>query len=241
MANRVVIPGRLATRTKKVAYSGAMIQGTWRDRFRLATLAAVAFVLAHDLVFLLTDGGSFGLALARTGHGDQWTGTVIVVAGLALSLAFAGAVRLMRLSRLAAELDAGEISVREGRPSDLLSHLLKAWLLILPVALVLFVIVENLEHLSVGLPAPGLSVLGSTQYHSVLGVFAVVSILAALVDALYRWRRDVLVARIEAARARLQHGRVVVVQRHLPWLDRRHASITSNLISGRAPPLRAVA
>ena len=64
-----------------------MITGHWRDQFRLAALAAVAFVLAHDLVFLLTDGGSYGLALARTGHGDQWTGTVILVAALALSLA----------------------------------------------------------------------------------------------------------------------------------------------------------
>jgi hypothetical protein len=225
----------------KVAYSTPMIQGTWRDRFRLGTLAAVAFVLTHDAVFLLTDGGSFGLALARTGHGDQWTGTVIVVAGLAISLAVAGAVRLVRLSHLAAELNAGDIAVLEGRPSDLLSHLLKAWLLILPVALVLFVIVENLEHLSVGLPAPGLGVLGSAQYHSVLGLFAVVSLLAALVDALYRWRRDVLVARIEAARTRVRHGSAVLVRRHLPWLDRRHASITSNRISGRAPPLRAIA
>ena len=68
-----------------------MIPAPWRDRFRLAALAAVAFVLAHDLVFLLTDGGSYGLALARTGHGDQWTGTVIVVAALAAGLAIAGA------------------------------------------------------------------------------------------------------------------------------------------------------
>jgi hypothetical protein len=218
-----------------------MIQATWRDRFRLATLAAVAFVLAHDTVFLLTDGGSFGVALARTGHGNQWTGTVIVVAGLAIGLAIAGAIRLVHLSRLAAELDSGELSVREGRPADLFSHLLKAWLLILPVALVLFVIVENLEHLSVGLPAPGLSVLGSAQYHSVLGVFAVISLLAALVDALYRWRRDVLVARIEAARARLLHPRTGLIRHRVPWLDRRHASVLGHSISGRAPPLAAAA
>ncbi len=218
-----------------------MIQGSWRDQFRLATLAAVAFVLAHDTVFLLTDGGSFGQALARTGHGDQWTGTVIVVAGLAISLAIAGIGRLARLSRIARELDAGGISVAEGRPVDLLSHLLKAWLLILPVALLLFVVVENLEHLSVGLPAPGLAVLGSVQYHSVLGVFALVSLLAALVDALYRWRRDVLVARIAAARARLGRSPRVVGGRRVPWLDRRHASITSNRISGRAPPLPVLA
>ena len=232
---------RATAQRRKVAYSGPMIPGNWRDRFRLATLAAVAFVLAHDTVFLLTDGGSFGVALARTGHGDQWTGTVLIVATLALSLAAAGALRLLRLSRLARDLDAGDISVREGRPADLVSHLLKAWLVILPVALIVFVIVENLEHLSVGLPAPGLAVLGSAQYHAVLGVFAVVSLGAALVDALYRWRRDVLVARIEAARARLRHPRSVAAPDRLPWLDRRHASIIGNRISGRAPPLHLLA
>lgn len=218
-----------------------MIQATWRDRFRLAALAAVAFVLAHDTVFLLTDGGSFGLALARTGHGDQWTGTVIVVAGLALALAVAGAFRLVGLSRLARELDAGDLSVHEGRIADLAGHLLRAWLLILPVALALFVVVENLEHVSVGLPAPGLAVLGSYQYHSVLAVFAAVSFLAALVDALYHWRRGVLVARIAAARARLQRRPIAVVRCGLPWLDRSHASVRSNRISGRAPPRSAVA
>jgi hypothetical protein len=218
-----------------------MIQATWRDRFRLAALAAVAFVLAHDTIFLLTDGGSFGLALARTGHGDQWTGTVIVVAALALALGLAGAYRLVGLSRLARELDAGDRSVQEGHLADLAAHLLRAWLLILPIALALFVVVENLEHLSVGLPAPGLAVLGSAQYHAVLAVFATVSFVAALVDALYHWRRDVLVARIEAARARLQRRPTAVVRYGLPWLDRSHASVTSNRISGRAPPRCAVA
>lgn len=225
----------------KVAYSDRMIPGNWRDRFRLATLAMVAFVLAHDLVFLTTDGGSFGLALARTGHGDQWTGTVIVVASLAIGLAVFGSIRLIGLSRLARELNAGSISVRAGRVSDLAVHLVRAWLLILPVALVLFVGVENLEHISVGLPAPGLSVLGSTQYHSVIAVFALVSFLAALVDALYRWRRDLLVARIDAARARLQRRPTQVVRHGLPWLDRRHASIADTRISGRAPPRSALA
>ena len=218
-----------------------MITGHWRDQFRLAALAAVAFVLAHDLVFLLTDGGSYGQALARTGHGDQWTGTVILVAGLALSLAILGALRLISLSTLAHQLTATDQSVQAGSLGDLLGHLVRAWLVILPVALALFVGVENLEHLSVGLPAPGLSVLGSTQYHSVVFVFMLVALLAAVVDALYRWRRDILVARIAAARARRRHGRVVVLRHRLPWVDRRHASITGNRISGRAPPQGAVA
>ena len=225
----------------QVAYSAPMTEGHWRARFRLGALAAVAFVLAHDLVFLLTDTGSYGLALARTGHGGQWTGTVILVAALALALAVLGAIRLISLARLAGELDAGDITVRAGAIRDLAGHLVRAWLTILPVALVLFVGVENVEHLSVGLPAPGLSVLGSSQYHSVFAVFALVSLLAALVDALYQWRRDLLVARIEAARDRLRHRAARVARHDLPWVDRRHASIIGNGLSVRAPPQRALA
>ena len=225
----------------QVAYSAPMTEGHWRARFRLGALAAVAFVLAHDLVFLLTDSGSYGLALTRTGHGEQWTGTVILVAALALALAVLGAIRLISLSRLAGELDAGNITVRAGGIPDLAGHLVRAWLTILPVALVLFVGVENVEHLSVGLPAPGLSVLGSSQYHSVFAVFALVSLLAALVDALYQWRRDLLVARIEAARDRLRHRAALVARHDLPWVDRRHASIIGNGLSVRAPPQRALA
>lgn len=225
----------------QVAYSAPMTEGHWRARFRLGALAAVAFVLAHDLVFLLTDTGTYGLALARTGHGEQWAGTVILVAALALALAVLGAIRLISLSRLAGELDAGDITVRAGAIWDLAGHLVRAWLTILPVALVLFVGVENVEHLSVGLPAPGLSVLGSSQYHSVFAVFALVSLLAALVDALYQWRRDLLVARIEAARDRLRHRAALVARHDLPRVDRRHASIIGNGISVRAPPQRALA
>jgi HAMP domain-containing protein len=225
----------------QVAYSAPMTEGHWRARFRLGALAAVAFVLAHDLVFLLTDTGSYGLALTRTGHGEQWTGTVILVAALALALAVLGAIRLISLSRLAGELDAGDITVRAGAIRDLAGHLVRAWLTILPVALVLFVGVENVEHLSVGLPAPGLSVLGSSQYHSVFAVFALVSLLAALVDALYQWRRDLLVARIEAARDRLRHRAALVARQDLPWVDRRHASIIGNGLFVRAPPQRALA
>jgi hypothetical protein len=213
-----------------------MIPAQWRDRFRLAALAAVAFVLAHDLIFLITDGRLYGVALAQTGHGDQWTGTVVIVAGLATTLAIVGIARLISLTRLARELDAGDLTVSRGRLGDLGGLLLRSWLVILPIALLLFIVVENLEHLSVGLPAPGLSVLGSSQYHSVIGVFVVVSMLAALVDALYRWRRDILVARIEAARARLARRPARIARRSLPWVDIRHASITGNRISGRAPP-----
>jgi hypothetical protein len=214
-----------------------MIPGPWRDRLRLAALAVVALVLAHDLVFLLTDGsGGYGVALAQTGHGTQWTATVVVVAALAISLTIFGTARLISLTHEARELEGHGASVRSGRTTDLAGHLVQAWLVILPVSLALFVLVENLEHLSAGLPAPGLAVLGSVEYHGVLGVFALVSLLAALVEALYRWRRDVLIARIQAARARLARRPARVARRALPWVDLRHAAIIGHRISGRAPP-----
>ena len=213
-----------------------MIPARWRDRMRLAALALVALVLAHDLVFLLTDGGGYGLAMARTGHGDQWTAAVLIVALLAVCLAMVGSVRLVSLSRQARALEGARATVPSGRLADLAGHLARAWLLILPLSLVLFVLVENLEHVSAGLPAPGLGVLDSVQYHGVIGVFVLVSFLAALVEALYRWRRDILIARIEAARARLRRRPARVARRALPWVDLRHAAIIGNRISGRAPP-----
>ena len=76
-----------------LAYSAPMIDRTWRDRGRLGILVAVTFVLAHDVAFLLTYGSSWQALLARTGHGDGWTETVLVVAGLSVALAFAGAWR----------------------------------------------------------------------------------------------------------------------------------------------------
>jgi hypothetical protein len=213
-----------------------MIPARWRDRIRLAALALAALVLAHDLVFLLTDGSSYGVAMAQTGHGAQWTATVLIVAVLALSLAVLGSFRLVSLTRQARELEGTRATVRSGRLTDLAGQLVRSWLVILPVSLALFVVVENLEHLSVGLPAPGLGVLGSVQYHGVIGVFVLVALVAALIDALYRWRRDVLIARIEAARARLARRPATVTQRALPWVDLRHAAIIGNRISGRAPP-----
>ncbi len=213
-----------------------MIPARWRDRIRLAALALTALVLAHDLVFLFTDGSLYGVAMAQTGHGAQWTATVLIVAILAISLAALGSFRLVSLSRQARELEGARATVRSGRLTDLAGQLVRSWLVILPVSLALFVVVENLEHLSVGLAAPGLGVLGSVQYHGVIGVFVLVSLVAALIDALYRWRRDVLIARIEAARARLARLPARVARRALPWVDLRHAAIIGNRISGRAPP-----
>jgi hypothetical protein len=195
--------------------------------------------MAHNLIFLVTYDEDVGPALARTGHGAQWIATLVLVAILAAALLVAGVVRLVQLSRLAGELDARAIGTATGGSSDLARGLGRAWLQILGCSLVVFVGVENLEHVTAGLPAPGLGVLGSGEYHLALAVFATSALGAALVDALYRWRRDVLVALIAAVRSRRARAGAAGAQPRTPWMDRHHAAVARHQIAGRAPPTAA--
>ena len=217
-----------------------MIDRTWRDRARLGLLAAVTLVLAHDIAFLLTFGSSWQAVLARTGHGNAWNETVVVVAGLAVALAFAGLARLAWLSRMARRLDGGRSTAPRVGRGPLVQGLRRAWLAIFPISLALFIVVENVERASAGLPAPGLDVMGSLGIAGIALLFGIVAGVAALVDALYRWRRAVLIARIAAARRRPARAAAVGARPNMPWVERRHAAIAGHRIAGRAPP-RALA
>ncbi len=197
-------------------------------------LALVVFALAHNLTFLLTYGEASDAALARTGHGAHWTATVALVVVLALALVAAGALRLARLSLVVRERGGGPIPLGEARPT--IRVVAQAWLQVLIGAIVIFVVAENLEHVAVGLAAPGLSVLGSGEYHSTLAIFAGVALAAALVEGLYRWRHEYLVARIVSARARWTRARRSSARPKLPWVDVRHGAIVDHQIAGRAPP-----
>ena len=178
-----------------------MLGARTRDRTRGGILALVAFVLAHNLLFLLRYGSSYSAFLERTGHGSAWASTVLIVAALATGLALASTARLVALSAIAGQLEAGAIRVRSGQVRDYMVHVRGALLAILLLALTLFVGYENVERVAVGLPAPGLGVLNLTD-GATIAVFAIVPLLTALVEALYRWRRDVLTAQICAARVR---------------------------------------
>ena len=217
-----------------------MIDRTWRDRARLGLLAAVTFVLAHDIAFLLTFGSSWQAVLARTGHGNAWNDTALVVLGLAVALAIAGLARLGRLARMARCLGGGRSTAPQAGHGALVQGLRRAWLAIFPVSLALFIVVENVERMSAGLPAPGLDVMGSLGFAGIAVLFGIVAGVTALVDALYRWRRAVLIARIEAARRCPARASAVGARPGVPWVERRHAAIAGHRIAGRAPP-RALA
>ena len=216
-----------------------MSPSRWRDRARTSALALVVFVLAHDLIFLVTYGTDSGAALEATGHRSGWTATVALVVALALVLVITGAVRLAQLSQLARHVGRGGMRVQRVGDRTLVADLARRWVWILLGSLVLFVISENLEHLAVGMPPPGLAVLGSAAYDATLPIFAAVAFAAALIDALYRWRHDVLLARIVAACARWARSAGSTARPPVPWIDRRHGAIAGHRIAGRAPPLAA--
>jgi hypothetical protein len=211
----------------------------WQPLLRSTALALVAFVLAHNAIFLIAYRASFATALARSGHDEHWTATVIVAAELALALFVAGIARLVQLRRLVRALDGDRFAGPDDGWPGLRRHLVRGWLVMFPVTLALFVGAENLERVNVGLPAPGLGVLDAVGYPASMLILAAASLLVALVEALYRWRHEVLVARIRAARRRWARSTGSLGRREFPWVERRHGSIAGHRIAGRAPPLGA--
>jgi hypothetical protein len=213
---------------------------TWRRLLGFLALTLIALVVAHDLVFLLAYGSGYGEALARSGHDRTWGTAVAVVLATALVLIGLGTWRLYRLGLIARALEDGEGVLRPGE-SVFVRRLVELWVRLATATTLLFVLQENLEHEHVGEGLPGLSVLGSAQYPNAAIVIAAITLAVAFVVGLFRWRRDVLVARIHAARKRWHVASPSVSPRPAVWIERRHASIVDHQLSGRAPPQLSLA
>jgi hypothetical protein len=208
-----------------------------RDLLALAALSLAALVLGHDLIFLLTYGIDVGGALQRTGHGMAWLVTVVSAAVVAGSMAALAIRRLISLSMLARDLERGLVRVRRGSSGELGREIVRLWVPILVTSLILFVVNENLERAAIGLPLPGLGiVIGSGHAPAVL-IFAAVSLFVAGFAGLYRWRRDLLEARVVAARVRWADAEPDL-RPPLRWADRRHPSIIGRRLAVRAPPFK---
>jgi len=99
---------------------------------------------------------------------------------------------------------------------------------------VLFVAQENLERIALGDPLPGMGVLARNGSPVAMTVIAAVALGVALVGALFRWRRDILIARIAAGRGRWRLQRAE--PRRSQDADRRPQLALGGSIAGRAPP-----
>lgn len=211
--------------------------GRRRDLLSLATLSLAALILGHHLVFLAAYGPEYWTMLERTGHGPVWAITVATVAILSLGLVFLAFRRIASLRRLARAVEEGGTAVRDATLGHLAGHVLRLWCAIFVLSLALFVLNENLERTAVGLPAPGIALLlGGIGHTSPLLVFIAVAAAVALVAGLYRWRRDILLSRIQAVR--LSWDRCPDPRPARPdVLRRRPGSVVGSHIAGRAPPL----
>jgi hypothetical protein len=211
------------------------LMATWRRYLGFPVMTLVALVVAHSLVFLLAYGSGYQEALAHSGHDGTWGVAVVIVLAAALGLVGLGTWRLYRLGVVARARAASEGGLRPG-PGGFAWRLVGLWVRLAGATTLLFIIQENLEHQHVGEGLPGLAVLGSAQYPNAIFVIAAVALAVAFVVVLFRWRRDVLVARITGARERWHGAPRTVPRRPVVWVERRHASIVLHRLSGRAPP-----
>jgi hypothetical protein len=207
----------------------------WRRVLGFLAMTLVALVVAHNLVFLLAYGAGYDEALAHSGHVGAWGTAVAVVLAAAVGLLGLGSWRIYRLGVVARNVAAAQGGLRPG-VLGFVRRLAGLWVRLAVATTLLFVIQENLEHQHVGEGLPGFAVLGSADYPNGALVTSVIALAVAFVVTLFRWRRDVLIARIGAARERWQGAPRTVPPGQAVWVEHRHASIVVHQFSGRAPP-----
>jgi hypothetical protein len=152
------------------------------DLPRFLILAAAVLVIGHELVLRIGygPGADASIALKATSHGLAW----LLQAATAL-LATAGLliVVVARIRRLRTRLFAtvGHVPAL-ARPSR--RQLLVAWERLFAVALIGFIVQENVEHGVVHGHLPGLSMLYGGQYVFTIPVFALLALAAAFAASL---------------------------------------------------------
>jgi hypothetical protein len=198
-------------------------------------LVLVALVVAHDLVFLLTYGAGYDDALANSGHDGSWAMAVLVVLAAGIGAFGLAAWRLYRLG-LVARATAPAAGPFRPSASGFGWRLFGLWWRVCAATTLLFVIQENLEHQRIGEALPGLSVLGSGEYSNASLVIAVVALAVAFVGTLFRWRRDLLVARIASALRRGPRRPARILPRPAATRDGRPESFVGRGLAVRAPP-----
>ena len=209
-----------------------------RDLLVAGGLSLVAFVLAHHLVYALAYGPNASAALTRTGHGLEWSATVLFVVLVAIGIGLAAAYRLLVLHRLVDRAASEPTALPLPGLGSLVGEAGRIWLRVFPTALAIYVINENGERATAGLPTPGLGVL-ATNGMLAFWVVTLVTLVIAMVAGLYRWRRDLLLARIRRLATRWPHPAAVLARR--PHAQVRPRSVVLSAVSSRAPPAFTIA
>ena len=204
-------------------------RAAWMAR---AIVVTVTLVLTHDLTFLARYGSAYGEALVHAGHGQVWTNAVLLCHALGVGLLLAAGTQLWRLR--AAAHGTKPAPFAGGQIGDLA----RSWARIAPqlaIAIVLLLTLqENIERAAIGLRAADPAILASAEYPGALAIVAAVAIAVSFVVALFRWRRDALLARIRSAAA--AQPRPTRAHRPTQRSDAGRGSILGRSLGLRAPP-----
>ena len=198
-----------------------------------AALSAVALVIVHNLAFLLAYGSAAGAVLARTGHDVRWTEAVVLMLAVGATMLVAASLRVVSLVRSIHAPGAGATVGYPGRAA--LRAFTAEALGIATASGLLFLLQENLEHMSSGQALPGLGVLWSPEYPVTLPLLAIVAAALSALATLFRLR----IAALERllARAHTHPVRPVRRQRRGSLVDQPpRRSLLGRGFALRAPP-----
>jgi hypothetical protein len=201
-----------------------------------AVVLVATLALAHDLTYLARYGSIYGEALAHAGHGQAWTNAVVVSLALGTGLVLAAAIQLRRLRVTAGATRTGKVK------GSTLVDLGRSWarlaVPLIAVVAVLLTIQENVERAAIGIRTMDPAILVSPEYAGALAIVAAVAIAISFVVALFRWRRDALLARIRGALTR--RTRPGPARLPLRAADAPRGSILGRRLGLRAPPTVAI-
>ena len=207
-----------------------------RTPFVIAALAPASLVLVHNLTFLAAYGSQFQAVLLATGHDGRWTSTVTVVIAVSALL---GVVGLARLALLWFQAQALERIAGQRPTTDVHGYLrlvLRIWPWLALLTAVLFLGQENLEHLGLGAPLPGLEPLLTVQSVPPWLIVAAITFVLSALGALLVWGHATLEARIAAARQTLRPRPARGASRPPADSARAISSVLALNMGRRAPP-----
>jgi hypothetical protein len=236
------LPNRLAVARDAsvgVVYSDGLM-GIRSLPSRLAAfggLVLAALALTHHLTYLVAygTGAAYSLAMRTGGHDAYWDGFVLAAIAAAASLAVVATLQLRRLHRLAARAQRLPILVEDAGIRTLVDSIATGWLRLTAATALAFLLQENLEGAIAGeARLPGLMAIGG-EHQAAIPILAFVTFGVAFVAALYRWRRDILLA-VSRAPARRPRASTVVERPRTHDLDRL-AGRSVGHHGLRAPPI----
>ena len=202
-----------------------------RGRIAFWALAGLALLVGHDAVFLAQVGPGERLtaALRSAGH-DYWGLASVLLVGIAGLMGAITFVRMARLRRAAAVLDA-----RGHARTPRLARLLPTWGRLAAVVVIGFAIQENLEHFIAHGHTIGAGALIGPEYPLALPVLGIVTFVAALGATILVASELALVSAIVAALARRRRPERMAI-RPPQRVGTQIGSVLARFHAGRAPP-----